>query len=251
MASVLLPYEQANAAQGDQATLTQTFETFRNSGVAASAGSVTISIDGSALVTPNASGVSAVATTSTGVSQTNFGTFQYLWTLPWLQATGDYLVTWTGQVGATTETYKAVVQVLAPFSATPTPGWYCTIEQYRTVVGDQVTPDQVIIPLLTAATEDIDNALIGAVYQTDANGMPGKGFIIDAFIRATARQIQWLLADNDPAGVKRMYVSTSMGGVSHTRARNMTTGAFPLLAPRAAQILHSAGCLPSAALIAW
>jgi hypothetical protein len=251
VASILLPYEQSNGAQGDAVTLTQTFETTRNSGIATSAGSVTISIDGSSLVTPNASGVSAVATTSTGVTTINFGTFQYIWAIPWLQATGDYVITWTGQVGSVTEVYKTVVQVLAPFSATPSPGWYCTVEQYRTVCGDQVTPDNVIIPFLTMATEDIDNALIGAVYQTDANGMPGKGFIIDAFIRATARQIQWLLADNDPAGVKRMYASTSLGGVSHTRARNMTTGAFPLLAPRAAQILHSAGVLPSAALINW
>lgn len=251
MSSVLLPYEQSNVTQGDQVTLTQLFESYRNSGVAATSSGVTISIDGSTLITPNASGALAVATTSSGVTAVDASSYQYIWTVPWLQSTGDYVVTWTGIVGSTTEIYKTVVQVLAPFSATPSPGWYCSIDQYRTVCGDQATPDAIIFQFLTAASEDIDSATIGAVYSTDANGMPTKGYVIDAFIRAAARQVQWLLADNDPAGVKRMYASTSMGGVSHTRARNQTGNSLPPLAPRAAQILHNAGVLPSAALINW
>lgn len=251
MASILLPFEQANVVQGDVSTLTQQFESYRNSGIGANAGNVTISIDGSTLITPNASGVVGVATTSSGVQQLSFSQYQFAWTVPWLQMPGDYQVTWTGQVGSVTETYVSAVQVLAPFQAVPTPGQYCKIEQYRAVTGDQVTPDAIIAPLIIAATEDIDSAIIAAVYQVDAVGLPTKGYVIDAFQRACARQIQWLLADNDPSGIKRMYQSTAVGGVSHTRSKAMTALTLPPLAPRAAQILHNAGVLPSAALINW
>jgi hypothetical protein len=128
---------------------------------------------------------------------------------------------------------------------------YASVAQYQAWSGDSLTPVQIVGVMLQRASEDIDMALVAAVYPVNANGMPTDPMVIDAFSRATCAQCQFLLADNDPAGIKRQYVSTSMGGVSQTRAAAMTGMSMPPLGPRAAQILHVAGVLPSAPLISW
>jgi hypothetical protein len=89
------------------------------------------------------------------------------------------------------------------------------------------------------------------VYAVNANGMPTDPMVLDAFMRATCAQCAFMLADNDPTGVKRQYQSTSMGGVTLARAQGATMLPFPPLAPQAAAILHAVGVLGSAALISW
>ena len=68
---------------------------------------------------------------------------------------------------------------------------------------------------------------------------------------ATCALCQYLLADIDPTGVKHQYTSTIVGGVQAVRVPSTLAPQFPLLGPRAAQILHVSGVLPSAAMIAW
>ena len=66
---------------------------------------------------------------------------------------------------------------------------------------------------LQRATEQIDVALVAAVYRTDADGMPLDADLVEhACVRATAAQCQYILAVNDDAEVKREYASTSVGG---------------------------------------
>jgi hypothetical protein len=113
------------------------------------------------------------------------------------------------------------------------------------------TPVSRVLVMLRRASEDLDMALVAAVYPVNANGMPTDPMVIGLLMRACCAQCQFLLADNDPSGIKRMYSSTSMGGVSQTRVPSMTGLQMPPLAPRAAQILHVGGVLPSAPLISW
>jgi len=249
--SVLLGARQSDVVQGGQVVLSQMFETFRASYAGAPAANVTVGIDASTLNTPGAGFGTPVPATSAGVTTPDGVTYNYTWTAPWLMITGDYLVTWTGTVGAVTETYQQTVTVSPNFTGAPAPGLYATAGQYRAWSGDQSTPDQVVVTAVQRASEDIDNAIIAAVYPVNQNGLPTDPYVINAFARATCAQTQYLLADNDPAGMKRQYVSLNVGGISYTRARNMTTNAFPLLCPRAAEILHVAGVLGSAALINW
>lgn len=126
---------------------------------------------------------------------------------------------------------------------------YATVRQYRDWSGDQLTPDSIVSVKLDRATEDIDQALIAAVYQTDSNGMPVDAVIIDVLQRATSAQAQYLLAVNDDAGVKREFSSVSAGGVSVSRSGKPP--ALPPVGPRALQILRTAGAQPAAALIGW
>jgi hypothetical protein len=154
-------------------------------------------------------------------------------------------------VNGVQQTYVSTVTVAAVASGSPAPGVYASVAQYRARTGDAFTPDAMVFSMLQLASEAMDHYLIGAVYRTNANGMPTDPMLIDVLVRATCAQAQFMLADNDPTGVKRQYSSTSMGGVSTSRVAAMTAMPFPPLAPQAAAILHAAGVLGSAALINW
>jgi hypothetical protein len=241
----------SNVVQGGQITFEQLFESYIGSGQAGIASGVTITI--AAATTPGGGSDTPVATTSSGILPQggSQSLYDYTWSVPASQATGDYLVTWAGTVGSTTLTYTTTVTVAAIATGNPAPGVYATLDAYRAWSGDTITPDLLVSVTLQRASEDIDNALIGAVYAVNGNGMPTDAMVIHAVSRATCAQCQYLLADNDPTLVKKQYTTTNVGGVATTRAASTVAPQFPLLGPRAAQILHIAGVLPSAALIAW
>lgn len=249
MSSLVLGQEQSDVLQGAQILLTQLFETYPGSGQGAPASDVQIQI--AAATTPGAGEGTPVPATSDGLLTVDGCNYQYTWACLASQEPGDYLVTWTGDVSGTALTYGQAVTVAAMPAFTPSPGQYASAEQYQAWSGDCSTPVSMVATMLMRASEDIDEYLIGAVYPTNANGMPADAMVIDAFMRACCAQCAYLLADNDPAGVKRQYTATSVAGVSATRAAAMTALSFPPLGPRAASILHVAGVLPNAVLVAW
>lgn len=250
MASLLTGNEQSDVVQGGQVVLYQQFETFVGSGYQAPASDVTIGIT-AAVGTPGAGSGTPVPIGSDGIQPMGPANFSYTWACALEQTPGDYIVTWSGVVNGGTITYEQAVTVAAIATGTPAPGVYANVAQYQAWSGDTWTPAGRVQVMLQRASEDIDAALVAAVYPVNANGMPTDPMVIDLFTRATSAQCQFLLADNDPAGVKRQYSSTSMGGVSQSRVGSMTGLQMPPLAPRAAQILHVGGVLPSAPLISW
>lgn len=249
MSNTILGSRQSDVLQGAQITLTNLFETYPGSGQGGTATGVTIGI--TAAATPGGGSGTPVPPTSVGVAALSVSLYQFVWSCPSGQPVGDYLVTWSGTVNAVAETYVQTVTVAAVASGAPAPGVYATVAAYRAWSGDQFTPDDSVSVMLQRASEAMDHYLVGAVYRTNANGMPTDPMLIDVLSRATSAQCQFMLADNDPTGVKRQYSSTSMGGVSTSRVGAMTAMTFPPLAPQAAAILHTAGVLGSAALISW
>jgi hypothetical protein len=236
---------------GGLATLRVQFETYRNSGQAATATGVTVSIIASG--SSDGGTGTPVAATAEGILQLGDGLYQYEWPVPADQAAGSYLVTWTGTrtTDGMTVSYQQACNVAADPEATPLPGVYASVGQYRAWSGDQVTPAQRVTVALQRASEHMDVALVGAVYRVDADGMPLDAFVASVFMRATCAQCQYVIAVNDDANVKREYSSTSVGGVSATRAAAMQGMALPPLAPQALAILRVAGVLPAAPLISW
>jgi hypothetical protein len=252
VSSVLLGQEQADVLQGGQVVFTQLFETWIGSGQAAPAAGVTIAI--TAPDTPGAGTGDPLPATSAGLVSVDGANYTYTWIAPAATAPGDYLVTWTGTGGAdgaTVLTYTQTVTVAAISSGLPAPGQYATPAQYMNWSGDTSTPYQVIMTNLMRASEDLDMALMGAVYTVNGSGQPTDPQVIDVFMRACCAQAQFLIADNDPAGVKRQYSQTNIAGVQATRAKDMQALSLPPLCPRALQILHVSGVVPSAMLIAW
>lgn len=249
MSFTILGDQQSDVLQGAQITLTNLFETYPGSGEGGTASGVTVGI--AAATSPGGGTGTPVPPTSIGVRALSVSLYQYVWSCPMAQAVGDYLVTWSGTVGSQVISYQQVLTVAAVPGGAPAPGVYATVPAYRAWSGDQFTPDDVVSTMIQRATEAMDHYLIGAVYAVNANGMPTDPMLIDVLSRATSAQCQFMLADNDPTGVKRQYTNTSMGGVSTTRAPGATGLTFPPLAPQAAAILHTAGVLGSAALINW
>ncbi|MGH3296095.1 MAG: hypothetical protein ACRDP7_30280 [Trebonia sp.] len=249
MASLLTGNEQSDVLQGGQVTFYQQFETFTGSGYAAPASDVTIGITAAAV--PGGGSGTPVPVTADGIQSVDYANYSYKWACDLEQVPGDYTVTWTGTVNGTTIIYSQAVTVAAVGSGAPAPGVYANPAQYKAWSGDTWTPVPRVEIMLRRASEDLDMALVAAVYPVNANGMPTDPMVIDLFQRACCAQCQFLLADNDPSGIKRQYSSTSMGGVSQSRIASMTGLQMPPLAPRAAQILHVGGVLPSAPLISW
>jgi hypothetical protein len=236
---------------GGLATFKVQIESYVNSGQAAPASGVTISITASG-ASDGGTGT-PVAATADGVLQLGDGLYSYDWPVPDDQAPGSYLVTWSGTrlSDSMAVTYQQACLVAASPLSVPLPGVYASVAQYRSWSGDTWTPDRRITIALQRATEDIDMALVSAVYRVDADGMPQDASVASVFMRATCAQCQYVIAHNDDAGVKGEYASTSIAGVSATRAQSMQGRALPSVAPRALEILRVNGVLPAAALISW
>lgn len=236
---------------GGLATFRVQFESYVNSGQAATASGVTVSITASGAADGGTG--TPVAATPDGVLQLGDGLYQYGWTVPDDQAPGSYLVTWSGTrlSDEMQVSYTQACQVAADPQSVPLPGVYASVAQYRSWSGDTWTPAQRVTIALQRASEQMDVALVAAVYRVDADGMPQDAFVANCFMRATSAQAQYVIAVNDDANVKREYSSTSVGGVSATRAQSMQGLALPPIAPQALAILRVAGVLPAAPLISW
>lgn len=227
------------------------FEDSVNSGQACAASGVTIGITQSGAADSGTG--TPVVTTPAGITELGMGLYRYNWSVPDSQAPGTYLVTWTGvrASDSTSVSYVQAATVAANPEAVPLPGVYASVAQYRAWSGDTYTPAQIIQVKLQRATEDIDVALVAAVYRTDADGMPLDPQLANVLVRATSAQVQYLLAQNDDSGIKREYSSTSVGGVSATRVASKAGGALQPVGPRALGILRMAGILPAAPLVNW
>lgn len=132
---------------------------------------------------------------------------------------------------------------------------YATLPEYRAYTGDATTPDARVTSLLTMASEDLDGqALVGAVYPTDPQGYPTDAGLLDVLMKATCRQVQFMLDMDDDTGVKQRLDSVRVGSLSFTRSKSTSSGAgagmYPI-GPRALGLLHGAGVLGTAPMINW
>ncbi len=100
--------------------------------------------------------------------------------------------------------------------------------------------------LLARASEDVDAALLTAVYHTDKNGMPTNPKVEQALANATCAQVEYQLATGDDGtGAAGRWGSVSIGPVSLGDRRDSISAADDVdLAPRASRALKQAGLLP-------
>jgi hypothetical protein len=246
---VSIPYNldiDAYVVPGGSITLRARFETYIGSGIEQPVSGTQITI------TPAAGGSPLVGPTPAGVVAVDQATYSYQWLPPASTPPGDYQVAWTATGPNGTLTISQAVNVAQPPQETPTPGAYATVAQYQNYTGDRLTPTWLVtIYLRRVSQETIDEALIGAVYPTDADSMPTVAEHIDVFMRATCAQVSWVVANNDIDNVKSQYASTSMGGVTQVLSAKAQSQVLPKLCPGAAAILHVASVLGTAALVNW
>ncbi|GGR80936.1 hypothetical protein GCM10010252_19310 [Streptomyces aureoverticillatus] len=124
------------------------------------------------------------------------------------------------------------------------PRVYATPEQLAAWTGKPAPADAE--RLLARASEDVDSALIRAVYLTDDAGMPTNPTVIVAFRDAVCAQVEYQLATgSDGTGAADRWDSVSIGPVAMSGRKDgpQTPGEVDL-APRAHRALRRAGLLP-------
>ncbi|WP_141575855.1 hypothetical protein [Actinomadura sp. WMMA1423] len=72
---------------------------------------------------------------------------------------------------------------------------------------------------LEQASEDIDELLIGAVYDVDANELPTDPKVKAAIIRATCAQAHYIRECGDETGGKSQFTSVHVGSMGYSRNR--------------------------------
>jgi hypothetical protein len=121
---------------------------------------------------------------------------------------------------------------------------YATSADYTAWTGQ--TAPAGIERLLARASEDVDDALLTAVYSTDADGMPTEADVIAALRDAACAQVEYQQDAGDTGtGAAGRWESVSLGPVSLSGRKDAATGPEGLdLAPRAYRALRRAGLLP-------
>ncbi|MGW8767683.1 hypothetical protein ACWGN5_34940 [Streptomyces sp. NPDC055815] len=121
---------------------------------------------------------------------------------------------------------------------------YTTPEQLAAWLGAPAPADAE--RLIARAGEDIDSALLTAIYPVDDDGDPTDSEIVAALGSATCAQVEfWLAAGDDGIGAQSRWDSVSIGPVSLSGRAASTAGASGVeLAPRAARALLRAGLTP-------
>ncbi|MCZ9348548.1 hypothetical protein NGM36_01785 [Streptomyces mutabilis] len=121
---------------------------------------------------------------------------------------------------------------------------YATPEQLTAWTGRPAPADAE--RLLARASEDVESALLTALYATDAAGMPTDPAVVQALADATCAVVEYREESGDTGtGAADRWGSVSLGPVSLGDRRD--TGGDPYdvdLGPRAHRALRRAGLLP-------
>jgi hypothetical protein len=109
--------------------------------------------------------------------------------------------------------------------------------------------------LLARASEDIDSALLTAVYEVNGHGAPVEAHVAQALAAAVCAQVEhWLATGSDGVTIAEQWNSVSIGPVSLSGRSSIPTPTMTVagveLAPRAYRALHRVGLLPGE-VIPW
>ncbi|MGW6848988.1 hypothetical protein ACWGCK_09530 [Streptomyces virginiae] len=126
---------------------------------------------------------------------------------------------------------------------------YATPEQLAAWTGQPAPADAE--RLLARAGEDVDSALLTAIYPVDEDGDPLDLKIRTALANATCAQVEFqLVGGDDGTGAGGQWDSVSIGPVSLSGRSSRTAAAGVELAPRADRALRRAGLTPGR-VIGW
>ncbi|MFD8072159.1 hypothetical protein ACFV3E_05850 [Streptomyces sp. NPDC059718] len=124
---------------------------------------------------------------------------------------------------------------------------YATVEEFT----DFLDPDPVptnAARLLDRASTKLDQILLGAVYETDADGLPTDPALAAVFREAVCIQAQYVNALGDETGANANVASMTLGNQSIVRALGGSRGSGATTTPRVSQdlldLLKASGLLP-------
>jgi len=120
---------------------------------------------------------------------------------------------------------------------------YATLQEFT----DFLDPDPVpanAARLLKNASRKLDQLLIGAVYDTDAEGLPTDPELADVFREAVCLQAQYIAALADETGANSNINQMRVGDVYYFRALSVVGNGTPRVSPDMLDLLRTAGVTP-------
>lgn len=162
-----------------------------------------------------------VIATTTGVTHPGTGTYGYPWATTTALAPGTYLAQWNGtKAGA-----PVAASELVTLTAGLTSRSYATTTQLAAYLHTDAPANAA--KLLEDATRALDDALLTAVYDVDAGGMPTSPAVQAAFAEAVCGIVEWWGETGDPVGADGGWDSVSAGPVSLS-GRSGSAAATPI-----------------------
>lgn len=125
---------------------------------------------------------------------------------------------------------------------------YVTPAEYATFLGTDPAPANTE-RLLRRASVTIDSLLVGAVYQTDTNGLPTDADLLEVIKECVCLQAQFITALGDETGAMQNVSKMTLGNQSIDRAFPVTTGGTPRLSPDVLDLLRIHGLHPISPLL--
>lgn len=115
---------------------------------------------------------------------------------------------------------------------------YATTSDLETWLNPEPVPANAV-RLLEQASDAIDSALIGAMYD------PDDADVLEVLRKACVRQVHWMIERGDETGAQDDVQSMTTGQRSITRRTGSGSGgsAAPKVGPAAATVLRNAGLL--------
>ncbi|MFD4523254.1 hypothetical protein ACFWP7_04830 [Streptomyces sp. NPDC058470] len=120
---------------------------------------------------------------------------------------------------------------------------YATVEEFTDYLDPDPVPDNAA-RLLNRASKRLDSVLIGAVYETDENGLPTDPDLVEIFREAVCIQAQYIAALGDETGAMANVSQMSLGNQQIVRAISVVGSGTPRVSPDMLELLQVEGLWP-------
>lgn len=120
---------------------------------------------------------------------------------------------------------------------------YATVEEFTDYLDPDPVPDNAA-RLLNRASKRLDSVLIGAVYETDENGLPTDPDLVEIFREAVCIQAQYIADLGDETGAMANVSQMSLGNQQIVRAISVVGSGTPRVSPDMLELLQVEGLWP-------
>jgi hypothetical protein len=120
---------------------------------------------------------------------------------------------------------------------------YATVEDLAAFLDPDPVPANAA-RLLERASTKLDRLLIGAVYDTDADGLPADPALAAVFREAVCIQAQYIDSLGDETGAMANVSQMSLGNQQIVRALSVVGSGTPRVSPDVIALLRAKGLLP-------
>ncbi|WP_430376698.1 hypothetical protein [Streptomyces sp. B1-3] len=120
---------------------------------------------------------------------------------------------------------------------------YATVQEFTDYLDPDPAPPNAA-RLLEKASRRLDRLLIGAIYPTDADGLPTDPELIEVFREAVCIQAQYIADLGDETGAMANVSQMELGNQKIVRAISVVGSGTPRVSPDLLDLLQTKGLWP-------